>query len=125
MSKSENPTHPAAATNLTDFETAYVAKWLETHKRAALVYLLLTGLEDSPKWSGELTTYIDKATEGAWTVDERSLYRALRRLQNQGLVDHTRQQSEGPGASRKVYSITTSGTRIVQTLAATTKMYGP
>ena len=124
MSKSENPTQPAPPVDLTDFETVYVAKWVETHKRAALVYLLLAGLEDSPKWSGELTTYIDKATEGAWTVDERSLYRALRRLQNQGLVDHTRQRSDGPGASRKVYSITASGIRIVQTLTATTDMYG-
>jgi len=110
MSKSDPNTK---SNNLTDFEVRYVEQWLETHKRSAHVVLLLRAMDDSPKWSGELNDYLHDATNGAWTVDEKSLYRALRRLESQGLAAHEKQSVAGSGAKRKVFSITDSGRRIL------------
>ncbi len=108
---------------LDEFERALVDQWSEIHKRSALVHLLMVALADSPKWSGELVSFIDDATGGEWSVDERSLYRALRRLEHSELVGHHKEATAGTGAKRKVFAITKSGRRVLEEYEATTLAY--
>lgn len=109
--------------DLDEFEQALVDQWSEIHKRSALVHLLMVALADGPKWSGDLATFIDDKTGGEWSVDERSLYRALRRLERSEVIEHIKEAVPGTGAKRKVFAITASGQRVLDEYEQTTLAY--
>ncbi len=106
-----------------DFEVAIVEQWSEIHKRSALVYVIMVALAEGPKWSGDLLTYIEDITGGAWGVDDRSLYRALRRLEKTELVKHSKMDASGTGAKRKVFEITESGQCVLARFESRTLAY--
>lgn len=106
-----------------EFELAIVEQWSEIHKRSALVHLIMVGLDEGPKWSADLLAFIEDVTGGAWGVDDRSLYRALRRLEKAQLVRHAKQATAGTGAKRKVFELTGSGQRVLARYEAQTLAY--
>ena len=108
---------------LDDFEQTLVNQWSEVHKKSALVHLIMTALSDGPKWSAELQQFIEHVTNGEWGVDDRSLYRALRRLEHGELVKHSKEAVPGTGAKRKMFEITASGRRVLETYEQTTLAY--
>ncbi len=108
---------------LDDFEQALVDQWSEIHKRSALVHILMVALAHGPKWSGDLVDFIDNVNGGAWGVDERSLYRALRRLERSEVIEHHKESVPGTGAKRKVFTITASGRRVLDEYEQTTLAY--
>ena len=112
-----------SGSELSAFERAYLEQWSEIHKRSALVHVVLRALSSVPMWSGELLSYIDRVTDGGWGVDERSLYRALRRLEAMGLVASESESVEGTGAKRKVFTMTDSGGRVLSEYERTTLSY--
>lgn len=105
------------------FEEAVVAQWSEIHKRSTLVHLILVGLAQSPKWSAEVVAFVEEMTDGEWGVDERSLYRALRRLERSELVEHATTDAPRTGAKRKTYRLTDSGRRVLRRYEETTLGY--
>lgn len=109
--------------DLDGFEQAIVDQWSEIHKRSAVAYLIMLGLKHRPSWSAELLQFIDDATGGHWGVDERSLYRALRRLEKTELVTHGEVAAAGTGAKRKVFQLTASGLRVLERYTRTTLAY--
>ncbi len=93
-------------------EHAY--SWLEMHKKSALSYLVLEALSESPMWAGEMTTWINQKTK--WGIDERGLYRVLRRLSKQGTITFESIEAERTGAERKVYRLSDEGTALLSSI---------
>ncbi len=86
-------------------EQAY--SWLEMHKKSALSYLVLCAIEKKQMWSKDLTAWITHAT--GWTITEKGLYRVLRRMQKQGIIEFSSEAAARTGAERKVYRVTPQG----------------
>ncbi|MBZ2197308.1 helix-turn-helix transcriptional regulator [Occultella gossypii] len=98
---------------LTDYESHVLASWTDTHKKSALMLLILLALVEGPGWSAQVRDFISGATGGRLAVDEQSLHRALRRVEGLNLITHAAQPAPGTGAKRKVYELTASGGRVL------------
>ena len=85
----------------------YVFAWVEVHKKSALTFLVLRALQDGAVWSQDIGVMIQKQT--GWIVTERGLYRLLRRLHKQGLIDFFSESAPRTGAERKIYQLTQEG----------------
>jgi DNA-binding PadR family transcriptional regulator len=60
---------------------------------------------------GQVRAFITKATNGVLTVDDKSLYRALRRYHSAELVDFTTEPGKGP--DKKVYRLSPVGKEVL------------
>lgn len=108
---------------LTTYEATIAASWKETHKKAALMTLILLSLCDKPAWSSQIKASIADLTSGNLQFDDQSLHRALRRLEDHNLLIHTQQSAVGTGAKRKVYELTQSGERVLRNHLTSTMSY--
>ena len=99
-----------------DKNTAYVDElllaWEEVHKRGHLTLWILLALKDGPKHMDEIKEFMAETTNGQLSVDDKSIYRALRRYYDTELVDYT--SAPGKGPDRKVYSLAPIGSRLLQ-----------
>ena len=95
---------------------AYIDKllfaWEEVHKRGHLTLWILLALKDGPKHMDEIKQFINHSTNGTLSVDDKSIYRALRRYYDTELVDFTTAPGNGP--DRKVYSLAPIGAQLLQ-----------
>lgn len=98
---------------LSDYEHTVLASWTDTHKKSALMLFILLALVRESSWSSQIRDFITALTGGRLTVDEQSLYRALRRVEGLNLITHTDQAAPGTGARRKSYALTGSGERVL------------
>lgn len=105
------------------YVAALVDSWSQTHKKGALVMLVLVSLESGPAWSGDLHEAIASLTGGHLQVDDQSLHRALRRLEAHNVITHSAQPVPGTGAKRKVFELTRTGDAALREFLATTMTY--
>jgi DNA-binding PadR family transcriptional regulator len=112
-----------STSELTPYEAVIAKSWTETHKKAALMTLILLALRDKPAWSSQIKAAVAALTNGNLQFDDQSLHRSLRRLEDHNLLIHTQQAAPGTGAKRKVYELTQSGERILRNHLATTMSY--
>ena len=91
-----------------------VSEWDEIHKRGQLGFWILLAIFEKPRYSGDIITFIDKVSSGRTTLQEQSLYRALRRFKHMGLVEITMKQSPTSGPERKYYSLTPTGRAVLR-----------
>jgi DNA-binding PadR family transcriptional regulator len=91
----------------------YLNSWVETHKKSALLFIILTLIAQSsePLWAKELHNKITKATN--WEITERGLYRSLQRMEKQGLLEYVKRNVPKTGADRKMYTITELGASLL------------
>lgn len=75
----------------------------------ALDLVVLHIARDEPTYAYRLAQEVSKATEGALDLKEGSLYPALQRLEEAGLL-RSYEGSSATGRRRKYYEITASGT---------------
>jgi PadR family transcriptional regulator, regulatory protein AphA len=73
-----------------------------------LDYVILAGLIREPRSGYDLTKWIERETSHFFAVGHSSIYPALARLEEEGLVSHEVEPSER-GPERKVYSLTGRG----------------
>lgn len=85
----------------------YLNSWTETHKKSALLYVILAILKNQSMWSKDIQNKINAIT--GWDTTERGLYRSLQRMEKQGLLEHVKQNANRTGADRKIYKITALG----------------
>lgn len=100
--------------NLSEYENAILDQWLGIYKRSATTRILLEAVAHAPSHSGEIHEFISKQIDGKWSINEKSMYRTLRRLKKLELVDYEEQQTPKTGLKKKVYSITESGAAVLE-----------
>jgi PadR family transcriptional regulator PadR len=94
----------------------YISKlltgWEEIAKRGQLTLWVLLALKEGPKHMADIKTFIAKATGDLITVDDKSLYRALRRYHQTEMLTFTTAPGNGP--DRKVYALSPIGAEVLR-----------
>ncbi|HEV8224855.1 MAG TPA: PadR family transcriptional regulator [Rubrobacteraceae bacterium] len=100
-------------------DAGYIEKllqgWEEVHKKGQLTFWILLALKDGPKHMAGIKSFIDEATNHAFTVDDQSMYRALRRYYETELADY--EAAPGHGPDRKVYRLSPIGEDVLRQFA--------
>jgi DNA-binding PadR family transcriptional regulator len=85
-----------------------LAKWEEVYKKGLLSFWILLVLQRRPAYAFELNALIQQLSQGTISADDNSLYRALSRFEDVGLV--ASQLCPSPsGPARRYFSLTPSG----------------
>jgi DNA-binding PadR family transcriptional regulator len=90
-----------------------VADWDEVYKKGQLSVWVMLSLYDGKKYAAQISEFMSEATNGEFEVKEQSLYRALRRFDDMGLVRITLEESPNSGPKRKYYQLTEIGEAVV------------
>ncbi len=98
---------------LTPYEETLLAGWEDVHKMGQLSLWLMLSLKDGPKHMTQIKSFIGDITDGALTVDDKSIYRALRRYNETELIGFVAARSNS-GPDLKVYSLTRIGERVLE-----------
>lgn len=90
-----------------------VADWDDVYKKGQLTLWVLLAVFDGKKYAAQITDFMFEATDGSFEVKEQSLYRALRRFDDMGLVRISLEESPSGGPKRKYYELTDEGVAVV------------
>ena len=98
--------------DLDRYEQELLSGWEETYKKGQLPLLIFLSLKDGPKHMAAIKQFIAHTTNGILKVDDKSMYRALRRYNDAELLEF--KQAPGQrGPDRKLYQLTAPGQRVV------------
>lgn len=100
-----------SASNDSNFEEL-LYKWEEVYKKGLLTFWILLLLDERPAYPYEMSTEIQKLSQGTIVADDNSIYRALNRFEGMGIVEGEFQQSSS-GPARKYYRLTIKGMQIL------------
>ena len=93
-------------------ERAIIEKHLEQLlfdiKRGFLQYVVLSLIDQGPKYAYEIKVKVYAVTGGTFDIDRNNLYKKLRTLEHEGILKSSEQPSD-QGANRKYYSLTPFG----------------
>ncbi|MEJ2733871.1 MAG: PadR family transcriptional regulator [Anaerolineae bacterium] len=92
---------------------ALLEQWESVYKKGLLTFWLLLLLHERPMYVFEMGQELDTVSQGTINVDEKSLYRALRRFEATGLVQSSWQPSD-IGPRRRYYHLTELGTELLR-----------
>lgn len=90
-----------------------VADWNDVYKKGQLTLWVLLAVYDGKKYAAQISSFMSEATNGEFEVKEQSLYRALRRFDDMGLVQITLEESPSSGPKRKYFQLTEVGETVV------------
>lgn len=94
------------------YEDTLLSGWEDVYKKGQLTIWILLALQDGPKYMADIKEYIKNQTNGVLEVDDKSMYRALRRYTGAELVSYT-VAPNAAGPDRKLYSITPVGSTVL------------
>ncbi len=86
--------------------------WEGTYKKGLLSFWILLLLDQRPTYAFEMNPLIRELSQNSISADDNSLYRALNRFEQLGLITSQRQPSE-VGPARRVYSLTGTGRELL------------
>ncbi len=98
---------------LSKYEAQLLEGWEEVYKRGQLTLWIMLALKDGPKYMADIKIYIESQTQNAVSADDQSMYRALRRYSEAGMVTFTSEPVQ-KGPDRKVYELTDTGAHILE-----------
>jgi PadR family transcriptional regulator PadR len=85
-----------------------LAKWEEVYKKGLLSFWMLLVLQRRPAYAFEMNGLIQDLSQGTISADDNSLYRALSRFEDVGLLaSELRPSPTGP--ARRYYALTPTG----------------
>lgn len=104
-------------------EKELVEAWEEIYKRGHLTYWALLAIWREPQDYNGLSSTIDALSHGTCSVNEQSLYRAMRRFDDAGLVNTL----PGKDGRSKIYELTKTGRRVLKSFSerVITPFYSP
>ena len=88
-------------------------QWEGVYKKGLLTFWVLLLLRDRPMYALEIGQELGEVSHDTMSVDERSLYRALRRFEWAGFVSSEWEPSD-IGPRRRYYSLTSLGDRLLR-----------
>jgi PadR family transcriptional regulator PadR len=88
-------------------------QWESVYKKGLLTFWVLLLLHERPSYVFEMGEQLEGLSQGSISVDEKSLYRALRRFEAMGVVESTWQPSD-VGPRRRYYALTELGTALLR-----------
>ena len=88
------------------------------YKKGQLTLWVLIAILDGKKYAQEIAVFMADVTNGVFSVTDQSLYRALRRFKNAGLVTVSREPSPDGGPDRKYYQLTADGKKVLSGFVA-------
>ena len=88
-------------------------QWESVYKKGLLTFWVLLLLHERSSYVFEMGEQLEELSQGSISVDEKSLYRALRRFEAMGVVESTWQPSD-VGPRRRYYALTDLGTALLQ-----------
>ena len=88
-------------------------QWESVYKKGLLTFWVLLLLHERSSYVFEMGEQLEELSQGSISVDEKSLYRALRRFEAMGVVESTWQPSD-VGPRRRYYALTELGTALLQ-----------
>jgi DNA-binding PadR family transcriptional regulator len=97
---------------LDDYQQSLLIGWEEIFKKGQLTLWIALALKAGPKHMAEIKDFIIQLTNGTTDIDDRSIYRALRRYHNADIVAFTMAPSDN-GPERKIYHLTNTGKVLV------------
>ena len=104
----------SSSPDLDAYEQRVLDGWEEIYKRGLVSMWLLLAVRDEPRYAAEIAAFMTTHSNGTMRVDDRSLYRAMRRLAHLELVENSQHPGERTGAERKYYHLTSSGRRVLE-----------
>lgn len=102
MAMSENPAHL----------NQLLQQWEDSYKKGLLSFWMLLLLHGRVTYAYEMTAMIAAMSQNTVVADEKSIYRALRRFEENGIVQSRLQNSE-IGPPRRYYSLTPLGQQLL------------
>ena len=89
-----------------------LSNWEDVYKKGLLTFWLLLFLHERPAYAYEAKTAVEQLSQGTISADENSIYRALNRFEDFGLVGSELRDSE-IGPKRRYYRLTRVGTKLL------------
>jgi DNA-binding PadR family transcriptional regulator len=96
----------------TDHLDELLQKWEEVYKRGLLSFWLLLLLSQRPAYPREIDQALAEISLDSISADDNSIYRALSRFEDMGIVSSELQQSE-LGPPRKYYKLNEKGLQLL------------
>jgi PadR family transcriptional regulator PadR len=87
-------------------------QWEETYKKGLLTFWILLRLHQCPAYAYEMKEAIAELSQNTIVADEKSIYRALKRFAEAGLVKSETQPSE-VGPPRRYFALTPAGRKLL------------
>jgi len=94
-------------------EGILLSKWEETYKKGLLSFWILLLLHERPSYPFEMRPLIEEISQGTISADDNSIYRALSRLNEVGIVT-SEVRPTGQGPDRRYYSLTETGEALLR-----------
>jgi PadR family transcriptional regulator, regulatory protein PadR len=89
-------------------DESLLLKWEEAYKKGLLSFWILLLLHERSSYPFEMRPLIEEISQGTLSADDNSIYRALNRFQEVGIVSsEIRPSSQGP--DRRYYNLTEKG----------------
>jgi DNA-binding PadR family transcriptional regulator len=85
-----------------------LSAWEETYKKGQLTLWIFFALQDGRKYVDEIKGFVEQKSKGTMLCEEQSLYRALRKYEHIGVVQHEA-GAGNKGPERKYYYLTGLG----------------
>lgn len=104
---------PDCTEDLDEYETKLLAGWEDVYRKSQLTMWLLLALKAGPKHMALIKQFVADLTNQTVTPDDKSMYRALRRLHEGELLSFKSVASDN-GPDLKVYSLTNTGHKVLQ-----------
>lgn len=95
------------------YEIELVEAWQATYKQGQLTLWIFLALSDSPKSLIDIRQYLEDASNGTVSANDKSLYRSLRRYYAASMVNFATIPSQRGGPPSKLYSLSPVGQRVL------------
>lgn len=94
-------------------EDTLLQRWEQSYKKGLLSFWILLLLHERSSYPFEMRRLIEEISQGTVTADDNSIYRALNRFQEVGLVS-SETQASNQGPYRRYYQLTEKGFQLLK-----------